>query len=147
MQCSHCLVHKDAGDFYLHSNGKPRKQCKQCLVARKTPNPEVRNKAVKKYREKYPEKIRERYHQWRLNNLEYDAYRAATYRARKLQQTPSWADLKKIEEIYLNCPKGHHVDHVIPLKGKTVRGLHVETNLQYLPAKENLAKRNLYGAR
>ncbi len=66
-----------------------------------------------------------------------------------MQRTPAWADLKKIEQVFeekqalaLALDESFHVDHVIPLRGKLVSGLHVHTNLQILPGKENLRKHN-----
>ena len=79
---------------------------------------------------------------WKENNRSLLASKEAARRAAKLNRTPSWANLEKIKEFYLNCPEGYHVDHIIPLQGETISGLHVETNLQYLPAKENLSKGN-----
>lgn len=70
----------------------------------------------------------------------------------KLNRTPKWLspdDLFIIEEAYhlaklrtelTSIP--YHVDHILPLQGKTVSGLHVPTNLQVIPAKENLKKSN-----
>lgn len=52
--------------------------------------------------------------------------------------------LLKIRGIYNKCPEGYHVDHEIPLQGKLVCGLHVEDNLQYLTATENMKKGNKY---
>lgn len=59
-------------------------------------------------------------------------------------QTPKWANKDKIKEIYKNRPKGFDVDHIIPLQGKFVSGLHVENNLQYLTVKENRSKYNKF---
>jgi hypothetical protein len=69
----------------------------------------------------------------------------ANRRATKLNATPSWLtseQKQQIKEIYNNCPTGFHVDHIIPLQGQKVRGLHVPWNLQILPEKLNLIKGN-----
>lgn len=57
---------------------------------------------------------------------------------------PKWSNIQEIEEFYSRCPVGHHVDHIIPLKGKIVSGLHVINNLQYLSAQSNLEKSNKF---
>jgi hypothetical protein len=87
-------------------------------------------------------KIRSRF--WRKTNPGHRNALKRKYVADKGRRTPIWADLKAIVEFYKNCPKGWHVDHVIPLRGKYVSGLHVIKNLQYLPAKENMKKNNRY---
>ena len=72
-------------------------------------------------------------------------------RADKLRATPQWLTPKQkqeIQDIYIECSrmsKGdikYEVDHIIPLKGKTVRGLHVPWNLQILTRTENARKNN-----
>lgn len=64
----------------------------------------------------------------------------------KIHRAPSWltaADLLEMEEIYKTAKQlGLHVDHILPLKGKTVSGLHVPSNLQMIPAALNMAKGN-----
>ena len=59
-------------------------------------------------------------------------------------RTPSWSETELIKEFYSKCPKGYHVDHIIPLRGDTVSGLHVLSNLQYLTALENIVKSNKF---
>ena len=66
------------------------------------------------------------------------------YKANKLQRTPKWSNLEAIVKIYENCPKGFEVDHIIPLKGKIVSGLHVPENLQYLEKRLNRIKKNKF---
>ena len=62
-------------------------------------------------------------------------------------RTPKWVNTKDILSIYALCPKGFHVDHIIPLKGfidgRPVTGLHVPYNLQYLTPEDNHKKYNL----
>lgn len=65
-------------------------------------------------------------------------------RSRLRKATPKWADKNKIKEIYASRKEGMHVDHIIPIRGELVCGLHVETNLQVIPAWQNMSKSNHY---
>ena len=92
-------------------------------------------------REEYNRYMRE-YHQ--KNKAMRCRYINAHRRNRVKIATPIWADKQAIRQVYINCPKGYHVDHIIPLHGELVSGLHVLNNLQYLPANENLMKGNYF---
>ena len=77
-------------------------------------------------------------------------YKGRRWRTKKTQ-TPSWSERAAIRAFYKACPAGHHVDHIIPLSGKTaegysVSGVHILANLQYLPIVENLTKYNRISA-
>lgn len=74
---------------------------------------------------------------WRKDNLGRVNAAGARYRATKKNQTPPWACLETIKQFYIACPKGYHIDHIIPIsKG----GYHTMENLQYLTAFENMSK-------
>jgi len=67
----------------------------------------------------------------------------------KLKATPKWSNLNLIKHIYELAAAvteftgvKHEVDHIIPLKGKNVCGLHVEYNLQIIPKIDNIKKGN-----
>ena len=61
---------------------------------------------------------------------------------RGFQETTRARRLSAIRQFYRDMPSGCVGDHIIPLRGENVSGLHVEGNLQYLTPKENAAKRN-----
>jgi len=91
---------------------------------------------------KHKKKLKEINKLYKLNNRSLVNADAAKRRAAKLNATPKFANINKIKEIYKNCPKGYHVDHIVPLQGENVCGLHVEWNLQYLTPSANLSKSN-----
>jgi len=96
----------------------------------------------------YPEKVKATNLAWVKSNPEkFKALMKTRNAKRRLvvkQQCPKWADKEKIKEIYMNRPEGYHVDHIIPLRGKLVSGLHIPDNLQYLTISENSRKNNKF---
>lgn len=108
-------------------------------------NKEAYSAKAKKWSENNKEKCREIARAYGKRHQKRKNARTAKYRAVKIQATPVWITKEQIDEmvrIYANCPTGYHVDHIVPLRGKGVRGLHVPWNLQYLPALENMSKGN-----
>lgn len=129
--CSGCGEYKSLDSFTTdkHNLDGLKIRCKSCVA-------------------EYTESTKEAFKEY---SAQYYQEHKADYKARKLQYydrqrvaTPSWADTEAMNIFYANCPSGYHVDHIIPLQGKLVSGLHVETNLQYLSAKDNLTKNNKF---
>ena len=89
---------------------------------------------------------------WRTEKPFKNVAKTARYTANKLKATPSW--LTESHNLQIQCKYSlaqmfsretgiqHHVDHIVPLKGKTVCGLHVPWNLRVIPAVDNLRKSN-----
>lgn len=115
-------------------------------------NPNKVLEASRAYKLANPEKVKEMNEIWTKNNAAKKCIATAKRRANKLKATPKWLTLihlEKIESIYkfsITLQKlfniKFHVDHIIPLQGKMVSGLHVPWNLQILSAQENLSKSN-----
>ena len=97
------------------------------------------------------DKVRDANIRWARENRQTRTKILAQYRARKLHATPVWADQDKILEFYAEAKRlaeetgtEYEVDHIIPLQGKYVSGLHVPDNLQVLTAVANRQKSNKF---
>lgn len=142
--------------------------CVLCLAETKTQyyaeNPEKRKHHNATYYAKNSEHIKSLNSDWRTENADemreirrsYYERNKAIYisrsRARKehiKQATPPWVNMAAIDAIYCEARRlteqtgvPYDVDHIIPLRGVNVCGLHVAENLQVLTATENRSKGN-----
>ena len=112
---------------------------------RKEKNPEKFREYNRKYRAKHKAKVQAYNKLWAQNNAGKVTAYSRAYQLAKKRAMPKWLSAQQLHQIvcfYVNRPDGYHVDHIIPLNGKIVSGLHVPWNLQYLRAAENIAKSN-----
>lgn len=130
--CGHCSIVKPFTSFNRDiSNSSVGLQsiCKECRSIEQQGQ-------YQKYYDKHQESYTRNYGKIRERQNRYKGERSL--------RIPPWSQKELIEQFYENCPDGYQVDHIIPLKGKEVSGLHVIENLQYLTAEENLRKSNKY---
>jgi hypothetical protein len=150
---------KDCCKIFYQKNCE---EIKQRVAEYRENNPEKIKEMYEIYYENNKEYYIEKAIHWALENPEKrrgieDRYnkktkkekvaRTANYRARKKQAMPVWLtedQKKEIKEIYKNRPDGYCVDHIVPIAGENVSGLHVPWNLQYLPARLNESKGNKF---
>lgn len=117
-------------------------------------NPNVANERRKLWYAQNLDRHNEQMRQYFAKNPHLRAKLSSVQRAKTLQRTPTWLtddDYWLIDEIYsLAALRSKttgiewHVDHIIPLRGKNVSGLHVPINLRVIPAIANLKKGNKY---
>ena len=94
------------------------------------------------------DKIKLQNAQWKRDNAGKVSAYTRKRQAAALLRTPTWADNDKIVAIYKEAAAMRalgievHVDHVYPLQGNLVSGLHVHANLQLMLATDNIAKGN-----
>lgn len=124
---------------------------------------ELGKKNAVAYRERHPEyweRQTDRLKQLRINRpdafqryerTKYEKHYAKIVQRVRLRdaalkmRTPTWANREAIDAIYAEAQRTNMtVDHIVPLRGKTVSGLHVEHNLQLLTREENARKSNRF---
>ena len=159
--CSKCKEAKCLAAFRTRvRNGSEtyRSQCKACeskaQMERARHNLVLKEKSLKRLvqwgkdnKERRQEAASERRLQRYKEDSEYRAKvksQSSEYRARKLNATLSDKYSEEILAIYKDCPNGYEVDHIVPLKGENICGLHVPWNLQYLTPTENRSKNNAF---
>ena len=162
-KCKDCLKQEDKA----YRTANPKKKAEQVKNWRQA-NPNKAKDIAKRHFENNRDVMYQRTAKWREANREYSsqlsrewtknnpskaAAQASKRRAKLLNATPVWADFTAIQAEYDLaewCSKAtgikYHVDHIVPLKGKTVCGLHVPNNLQVIPAKDNHVKHNKFTA-
>jgi len=96
------------------------------------------------------EKTNEYKKKWKLNNPAQVVHHGRMRHRRLQEATPKWLTPEQWAEmnmIYVeakflteNTGTDHHVDHIVPLTGKGVRGLHVPWNLRVLTARQNMQR-------
>ena len=137
-RCTKCKEVKPLEFFGKQSKSKDglRYYCKACS-----------NASNKAWRETNPEKGKAASKAW--NKANPDRYAAISGKSRAIGRGGSLSDIYDLElciafytesrRLTIETGIQHHVDHIIPLaKG----GLHCQTNLQVLTAKENREKRD-----
>jgi hypothetical protein len=115
-------------------------------------NPEKKKESVDKWRNNNLEQHKATNRKWNKNNKPLKASLECKRRSAQLQRTPSWdPDAHLITAKYQLAAMltkasgiGYHVDHIIPLQGKNVSGLHVFSNLRVIPGSDNAKKHNKF---
>lgn len=160
--CKYCNTTKPLSEFYKKKTGKfgVKAECKSCTsVYEKKRWQKNKDTAYtlerKAYRRKHylnnKEKVAQQSREWAKNNLGKRRLYRSTRRANILNATPSWANKQAIKDIYIKAHLlstqynvKYEVDHIIPLQGKNVCGLHVEYNLQIITMEQNRMKATKY---
>ena len=125
-----------------------RKKHRAKTAAKRAKDPEAARAAVRAWKIANAEKVRQHKRDFQEKNRAHRSFYQNCRRAAQLQATPVWADMEAIKGMYELCGVFRrvglnlHVDHIVPLKGRYVNGLHVAENLQLLHATDNLRKKN-----
>lgn len=140
-RCSKCKSIKPLAEFHQCKSKKDglRTQCKSC-----------RSILNRNYYDINKDKISSSVRDWAKRNPGKVVAKKRNRRIRERNAFPSWANHNAIDDIYRDMKEFRDygldvvVDHIIPLKGKLVCGLHVENNLTLKLRSYNARKSNKF---
>lgn len=155
--CTKCLVAQDLSCFSINRRGLYGKAswCRGCFKQydRLSYRRQYNVSRCAEYRSKNLELCRAKDRERAKRFPEDRRASTAKYKAKKIGSMPPWLTKDQkyvIDTVYLmahalNHAAGKnqfHVDHIMPLQGSLVSGLHVPWNLRIITRKENLVKKN-----
>ena len=127
-------------DKIKNSRLKRKNKIRESKLRWQIKNKEKRRLISRRYYRNNKDKVKAANDKWAKNNPGKILAKTRRYQLAKRNRIPKWADLNKIEQVYINRPRGKYVDHIIPLQGRLASGLHVHYNLQYLTPTQNSRK-------
>lgn len=172
-RCARCALDLDRSLFGRDKNRRDglNVYCRQCANAKSARYAADNLEAVRRNKLAYDRRNKDRIQKWRSENADmlraYWRRYGKWYRAEKPGETaaktrrqqaarrravPPWFDPEKAEAIYRQAAQLRatgldvHVDHIVPIHGDGVCGLHWHENLQILTAFENLSKGNRWSS-
>lgn len=142
-RCSRCKLPKPFVEFHKAKKAKDGLQgyCKSC-----------RSVSFKEFKERNPDYMPEYDKEWSKNNRDKKNAQTNLHRVLKLERMLKWGKemhrpainnwYRRAQLATLFLEEKYEVDHIEPIKGKDVCGLHVPWNLTLLTKKENASKGN-----
>lgn len=169
--CCRCKETKPLSEFSLQKNLPDgfQRRCKSCDKAYRKENADRRKAYGAVYGKAYwannkekasaatkawycanKQRRNEKSKAWETSNKDRRRAIGARRRSAKLNAMPSWASdydtaaWYEVADVLSRSGVKYEVDHIVPLQGETVCGLHTEANLQVLPRHKNRAKKNVH---
>lgn len=159
--CNTCGLKKSVNDFYKQTSRGlfgVRGSCKTCDGVKKKAYREDNKNRISMAKKADYDENRSRHlsqkREYRQANKGKINHLVALRKKVIKTRTPKWLntfDKLKIQCIYSVAAmltrenkEPWHVDHIIPLQGKNVSGLHVPSNLWFIPGKQNISKKNKF---